>query len=407
MADTLLGGIIINEILVDPNGGFNFDTDGNGTAHETDEYIELYNTSSVAIDISGLELWDHGVGNWFTFPSGTILQAGGHAMVMTGVQAGGSLPTGGPSDLFFEAGRSNALINNGGDNVTVYDPTNNQFIQATFNGDSLDNPALGGGAYSGFSSTATRVGSGENFGNDTDGQSLQRTSDGTNVITSDTPTPGTTNVCFADGTFLATPTGDIPVEALCKADLVLTADRGARSITWVYSKTWTVAQMEASPNLLPVLIHRGALGIGVPSRDLRLSQQHRILVQGPIAKRMFGADEVLIPAKSLLPLAGVLLDTPEHDVTYYHIMLDRHEVVYSNGLPTESLFLGKQALSSIPRPALQEICMLLDIPLGALGTTSGPVTPARMFVKGKMALKLVERHSKNKRPLVESSLHLH
>ena len=98
MADTLLGGIIINEILVDPNGASNYDTDGNGTAGATDEYVELYNSSSTAIDISGLQLWDQGVGNWFTFPSGTILQPGGHAMVMSGVQAGGSLPTGGPDD---------------------------------------------------------------------------------------------------------------------------------------------------------------------------------------------------------------------------------------------------------------------------------------------------------------------
>lgn len=407
MADALLGGIIINEILVDPNGALNFDTDGNGTADSTDEYIELYNSSNASIDISGLELWDQGVGQWFTFPSGTILPAGGHAMVMTGVQSGGTLPTGGPNDLFFDAGRGSALINNGGDNVTLYDPANDEFIQATYNGDSLDDPTLGGAGYSGFSSTATRNGAGEDFGNDTDGQSLQRTSDGTNVFSSDAPTPGTTNVCFANGTYLATPTGDRPVEDLKQGDLVLTADRGARAIAWHYSKTWTVAQMAASPNLLPVLIHADALGLGLPSRDLRLSQQHRVLVQGPIAKRMFGADEVLIPAKSLLPLAGVMLDTPDHDVTYYHVMLDRHEVVYSNSLPTESLFLGKQALCSIPGDALKEICTLLDIPLGTLATASGPATPARLFAKGKKALKLVERHVKNNRALVENATQFH
>lgn len=99
MADTLLGGIAINEILVDPNGAANYDTDGNGTANAIDEYIELVNTSTVAIDISGLELWDAGVGHWFTFPVGTILQPGAHALVMSGVQAGGSLPTGGADDL--------------------------------------------------------------------------------------------------------------------------------------------------------------------------------------------------------------------------------------------------------------------------------------------------------------------
>ncbi|WP_257894863.1 lamin tail domain-containing protein [Gymnodinialimonas phycosphaerae] len=170
----LLGGIVINEILVDPNGAMNFDTDGNGTADAMDEYVELYNDSSSAIDISGLELRDAGVGNWFTFPPGTILQPGAHAMVMSGVQSGGSLPTGGTDDLFFDAGRGSPLINNGGDNVILYDPTNDEYIQATFNGDAQDDPTLGAGGYSGFSATAAKVGTGEDFGNDTDGQSLQR-----------------------------------------------------------------------------------------------------------------------------------------------------------------------------------------------------------------------------------------
>lgn len=402
MADTLLGGIIINEILVDPNGALNFDTDGNGTAFETDEYVEFYNTSNATIDISGLEVWDQGVGLWFTFPPGTLLAAGGHALVITGLQSGGSLPTGGPDDLFFSAGRGSALINNGGDNITVYSPSNDTFIQATYNGDSLDDPTLGAGGYSGFSGTATRIGAGEDFGNDTDGRSLQRTSDGTDVFSTDTPTPGVTNVCFANGTCLATPTGEKAVEKLCLGDLVVTADQGARPIAWLYSKSWTVAQMAASPNLRPVLIHKGALGPGLPSRDLRVSQQHRVLIQGPIAKRMFGCAEVIVPAKSLLPLSGVTLDLPETDVSYFHVMLESHEIVFSNSVPTESLFLGKQALLSIPQPALREICTLLGVRIGALGKAIGPVTPVRKIAEGKKAARLVERHMKNKLPLIES-----
>ena len=199
MPDTLLGGIIINEILADPNGALNFDTDGNGTAEDEDEYIELYNTSGAAINIGGLQLWDAGIGNWFTFPLGTVLAAGGHAMVMSGVQAGGSLPTGAPGDLFFDAGRGSPVINNTGDNVTLLDPSGaGTFIQATFNGDSLDDPTLGVSGYSGFPAGATRSGLGEDFGSDTDGESLQRTGDGADVFASAAPNPGTTNICFAN-----------------------------------------------------------------------------------------------------------------------------------------------------------------------------------------------------------------
>lgn len=206
---------------------------------------------------------------------------------------------------------------------------------------------------------------------------------------------------------MATPTGEVAIEDLAQGDLVLTADHGAQAITWIYAKTWTVEQMQASPNLLPVLIHKGALGIGLPDRDLRLSQQHRVLVHGPIAKRMFGSSEVLIPAKALLPLVGVMLDQPTHAITYTHVMLKQHEVVFSNNLPSESLFLGKQALCSIPDDALEEICNVLDVPLDQLGQTCGPVSPARNFIKGKRALKLAERHTKNNRPLVETAAQLH
>jgi hypothetical protein len=104
--------------------------------------------------------------------------------------------------------------------------------------------------------------------------------------------------------------------------------------------------------------------------------------------------------EGLLSLPGVMLDRPDTDVTYYHIMLERHEVVLSNGVPSESLFLGDQALHSIPKPALNEICKLLNVSRRDLGKTTGPVAPARTFAKGKRAVRLVERHVKNKRALV-------
>ena len=96
MADTLLGGIVINEVLVDPNSASaNFDTDQNGAAAATDEFVEIVNVSSAAIDISNVQLWDAANGNWFTFPAGTVLESGAHALVMTGLQPGGTLPAGG------------------------------------------------------------------------------------------------------------------------------------------------------------------------------------------------------------------------------------------------------------------------------------------------------------------------
>jgi len=393
----LRGGIVINEILIDPNGAQNFDTDGNGTADALDEYMEFFNTSASAIDLSGLQLWDFGVGQWFTFPPGSVLAAGGHALVMSGVQYGGSLPTGGPDDLFFSAGRNSPLINNTGDNVTVYDPLSDTFIQATYSNDALDNPTAGGNGYTGFSTTATRIGAGEDFGQHAPGVSLQRTGDGADVFDSLAPTPGTTNVCFADGSVIATPRGPVAIEDLRLCDLVHTADHGPQAVTWLYRCTWRADEVARNPKLAAVLIRADALGPGCPSSDLRLSQHHRIMVRGPIAQRMFARAEVLVPAKALLQLTGVSLEIPAVDVTYYHIMCARHEVIFANGVAAESLFLGAQARASIPAESLREICTLLGVRPVDLGRGGGWAKPARDLIKVQAATKLVARHIKNGR----------
>ena len=137
--------------MADPNtsGTSGFDTNQDGAFEDEDEFVEIRNISGAPIDIGELELWDSGRGNWFTFPAGTMLAAGEHAIVTTGFQ-GAPL---GPEFFFAESG--SPVINNTGDNVVLYDPASDQYISATFNGDALDDPT----DYSGFSDTATRSGS--------------------------------------------------------------------------------------------------------------------------------------------------------------------------------------------------------------------------------------------------------
>ena len=390
MADMLLGGIIINEILVDPNGANNFDTDNNGTANSVDEYVELYNTSAVAIDISGLQLWDQGVGNWFTFPVGTILQPGAHAMVMSGVQMGGSLPTGGPDDLFFDSGRGSPLINNTGDNVVVLDPANAEFIQATFNGDPLDNPVA---TYSGFPA-ATRNGLGEDFGFDIDGFSLQRGPDGSNTFVNDqTPTPGTTNVCFTRTTLFDTPNGPTPVERLRPRDLLTTRGNGARSIRWVWTCTHSEAAIRSNPMLNTIRIGRGALGNGLPRRELRVSRHHRLLLVSKIAQRMFDSPEILVAAKDLTAFEGIDIAPVDRPITYYHILLERHEILFAEGTAAESLYLGKETLATINPGALDELRLLFGDAWGDI--LQGAPEPACLMVKGRRIKRFIARHLSN------------
>ena len=110
--NVLRGGIVINEFLADPNGTENFDTDGSGTAETTDEYVEIFNTSSSAINLNGLQLWDAGNDNWFTFPD-TSLAPGRFAFVIVQVQSGGSLPTLTGGNMAFEEPGSVAYLYEG------------------------------------------------------------------------------------------------------------------------------------------------------------------------------------------------------------------------------------------------------------------------------------------------------
>ncbi len=175
----LRGGIVINEFLVDPNSFIDkVDTDNNGVAAETDEFIELKNLSSQPIDISGLELWDADAGNWFTIPNGSVLQPGQYAVIITGVQAGGTLPTFDGDNLVFDAGLSAGILDDIGDNIVLYDPDADRYVQLRYDSDPFDNPTN----YTGFSPTATRVGLAADWGSARSGTSLVRSPDGTDVI---------------------------------------------------------------------------------------------------------------------------------------------------------------------------------------------------------------------------------
>ncbi|MGB7319023.1 MAG: Hint domain-containing protein [Planktotalea sp.] len=184
---------------------------------------------------------------------------------------------------------------------------------------------------------------------------------------------------------------------MAAGDMLITADGRHAPVRWVYAKHWSAAQMQASPNLAPICIAQDALGIGLPKRDLYVSQQHRILVDGPIAKRMFGSREVLVPAKALLDLPGVRLHRPNRALSYHHVMLDAHDIVISEGIRSESLYFGPQALTSIPEPALNEAMALLGLSKSQIEKHA--VVPARQLTPMKQARHLIARHLRNSKPI--------
>ena len=142
--------------------------------------------------------------------------------------------------------------------------------------------------------------------------------------------------CFVAGTAIATPVGAAAVERLAPGDLVLTASGAAVPVKWVGRRKVDLAR-HANPELAnPVRIHAGAVEAGVPSRDLLVSPDHAILMNG-----------VLIPAALLVNDVTVTLVTNLASVEYIHVELDKHDILLAEGLAAESyLDTGNRATFS-------------------------------------------------------------
>ncbi|MBY5990161.1 Hint domain-containing protein [Roseovarius atlanticus] len=200
-------------------------------------------------------------------------------------------------------------------------------------------------------------------------------------------------VCFAAGTRIAavSPGAEVAVEALAAGDLVLTADHGPQPVRAIERHALSAATLARNPHVRPIRIATGALGPGLPVEDLVVSPQHRILVRSKIAHRMFGQTEVLLPAKLLLGVAGVAVDMREGGVEYYHVVMDRHEVLRANGIGAESLYRGQEAMKALNTAHSAGLAM------PGAGPIAGQDVPARLFVTGGRGRRLVDRHVKNHR----------
>jgi Ca2+-binding RTX toxin-like protein len=163
--------------------------------------------------------------------------------------------------------------------------------------------------------------------------------------------------CFTPGSLIATPKGERPVEELQVGDRVITRDNGLQEIRWIGAKTINGVEMARNPVLKPVLVRRGALGNGLPERDMMVSPNHRVLIANERAALYFDEREVLAAAKHLVGMDGV------HEVdamatTYIHFMFDHHEVVLSDGAWTESFQPGDMSLRGIGGDQRSEIFAL-------------------------------------------------
>ncbi|WP_298283778.1 Hint domain-containing protein [Acidocella sp.] len=131
--------------------------------------------------------------------------------------------------------------------------------------------------------------------------------------------------CFFPGTLIATPSGEVAVETLKSGDLVTLADGRAAPITWLGRQT--VSTRFADPlRVNPIRIKAGALGENLPVRDLRVSPDHALLVDG-----------VLVHAGALVNGRSILRETDLPTIfTYYHIEVADHSLILAEAVPAET-----------------------------------------------------------------------
>ncbi|MFO1151924.1 MAG: Hint domain-containing protein [Alsobacter sp.] len=140
-----------------------------------------------------------------------------------------------------------------------------------------------------------------------------------NVLT-DPDTP-----CFLRGTLIQGVDGEVPVEALAIGDLVMTLDGIARPVKWIGRRSFRRRFIGRNSEANPVLIEQGALGQGLPTRDLRISAKHAMFLDG-----------VFVRGEDLVNGTTIRRDRETDLIEYFHVELETPDVIFAHGSPTET-----------------------------------------------------------------------
>ncbi len=132
-------------------------------------------------------------------------------------------------------------------------------------------------------------------------------------------------VCFVSGTRILTPDGEIAVECLVPGDRVITLGGVERPVAWIGQRRIDLTTHGRADMVAPIRIHRNAIAPNQPHRDLLVSPDHALFIDG-----------VLVPARRLVNHATITREPANRSVTYFHVELDQHAILFSEGLATES-----------------------------------------------------------------------
>lgn len=155
------------------------------------------------------------------------------------------------------------------------------------------------------------------------------------------------SVSFARGTLITLATGrQAPIETLAPGDMILTRDHGPQPLRLAGRAT-----LRAHGAFAPVVITAGTLG---NSGDLIVSQHHRMFLYQ--RKRIAGlpTSELLVQAKHLVDEENVYIREGGM-VDWFSLVFDRHEIIYAEGIPAESLMVNDATVSRLPPEISAEV----------------------------------------------------
>jgi hypothetical protein len=99
----------------------------------------------------------------------------------------------------------------------------------------------------------------------------------------------------------------------------------ARTVKWVGRRRLDLTGHPRPELVAPIRIQASAFAAGVPHRDLLVSPDHAVLVDG-----------MLILARQLINGATIRQERDWRSVDYFHVELDSHDILLAEGLPAES-----------------------------------------------------------------------
>jgi uncharacterized repeat protein (TIGR03803 family) len=131
--------------------------------------------------------------------------------------------------------------------------------------------------------------------------------------------------CYCPGTLILTDRGEVSVENLSIGDRLVTGSGEAKAVKWIGRRSYAGRFVAANRRLLPVCVRAGAMGAGLPRRDLWVSPLHAMVVDG-----------CLVPAGALVNGVSVVQASEVEEVRYIHLELAEHSVIYAEGAASES-----------------------------------------------------------------------